>query len=177
MDNSIAVISFENQTGDKALDDYREIIPSRLITSLEQTRSFYVTPTERLRDILKQVGKGGTEFIDADLGFEVCRKDGVKSLVSGSYYRSGRHILYGCQSPGCEDEAPRPDGQSSGAGPESLFLGQVDELSRQIAAGLGTTKEKIQASLRPSDEFGTTSKEAYSLYLQGSEYLDNWDSL
>ena len=57
MENSIAVISFENQTGDKALDDYREIIPSRLITSLEQSQSFYVMSTERQKDILKQVGK------------------------------------------------------------------------------------------------------------------------
>ena len=59
MENSIAVISFENQTGDKTLDDYRKIIPNRLITSLEQTQSFYVMSAERQRDILKQVGKAG----------------------------------------------------------------------------------------------------------------------
>ena len=114
MENSIAVISFENQTGDKALDDYRKIIPNLLITSLEQTQSFYVMSAERLRDILKQVGKGGAEFIDSDLGFEVCRKEGVKSLVTGSFYRAGRHIHHGCQSPGCEDEAAARDGQGPG---------------------------------------------------------------
>ena len=66
MENSIAVISFENQTGDKTLDNYRKVIPSLLITNLEQTQGFsYVTSAERMRDILKQVGKGDTEFIDS----------------------------------------------------------------------------------------------------------------
>ena len=66
MENSIAVISFENQTGDPALDEFRKIVPSLLITSLEQTRDFYVMSTERMKDLQKQVGKGDAEFIDSD---------------------------------------------------------------------------------------------------------------
>ena len=124
MENSIAVISFENQTGDKALDDYREIIPSRLITSLEQTQSFYVTSTERLRDILKQVGKGGTEFIDSDLGFEVCRKDGVKSLVTGSFYRAGDTFITDVKVLDVRTKRLLRTAKAQGAGPESLFNSQ-----------------------------------------------------
>ena len=145
---SIAVISFENQTGDNAFDDYRKIIPSRLITSLEQTQSFYVTSTERLRDILKQTGKGGAEFIDSELGFEICRKDKVKSLVTGAFYKSGDTFFTDVKVLDVKTRRLLRTAKAQGAGPESLFLGQVDELSRQIASGLGVPEEKIDASLR-----------------------------
>ena len=46
-----------------------------------------------MRDILKQIGKGGAEFIDIDFGFEVCRKEGVKSLVTGVLYRAGETFM------------------------------------------------------------------------------------
>ncbi len=58
IENSIAVISFENQTGDKTYDYLQKAIPNLLITSLEQTESLYVSTWERMRDLLKQIGKG-----------------------------------------------------------------------------------------------------------------------
>ena len=63
--------------------------------------------------------------------------------------------------------------KAQGNGPESLFLGQVDELSRKIAAGQGVAKEKIDASLRPIGDVSTRSEEAYKYFLQGSTDLDN----
>ena len=175
MENSIAIISFENQTGDKALDDYRKILPNLLITSLEQAQSFYVISAERLRDIMKQIGKGGTEFIDSDLGFEVCRKEGVKSLVTGTYYRAGGTFITDVKVLDVRTKRLLRTAKAQGQGPESVFSSQVDELSRQIAAGQGIAKEKIDASLKPVSDFGTNSPEAYKHYLQGSEYLDNWN--
>jgi serine/threonine protein kinase len=67
IENSIAVISFENQTGDKAYDYLQKAIPNLLITSLEQRGSLYVATWERLRDLLKQMGKDDVEFVDSDL--------------------------------------------------------------------------------------------------------------
>jgi serine/threonine protein kinase/Tfp pilus assembly protein PilF len=173
MENSIAIISFENQTGDKALDDYRKIIPNLLITSLEQAQSFYVISAERLRDIMKQVGRGGADFIDSDLGFELCRKDGVKSLVTGAYYRAGGTFITDVKVLDVKTKRLLRTAKAQGQGPESVFTSQVDELSRQIAAGQGVAKEKIEASIRPVGEFGTFSEEVYKLYLQGVEDLKN----
>jgi len=171
-ENSIAVISFENQTGDKALEKYREIIPDLLITSLGQT-SLSVTSAERLRDVLKQVGKGDIEFVDSDLGFEVCRKDGVKSLVTGSFYRAGNTLITDVKVLDVRTKRLLRTAKAQGQGPESVFSTQVDELSRQIASGLGVSQEKIDASLRPIAEVSTKSEEAYEYRLQGSKDLDN----
>ena len=75
IENSIAVISFENQTGDKAYDYLQKAIPSLLITSLENTGNFYVATWERLSDLLKQMGKNDEQIIDRDLGFKLCRRE------------------------------------------------------------------------------------------------------
>ena len=157
MENSIAVISFENQTGDPALDEFRKIVPSLLITSLEQTRDFYVMSTERMRDLQKQVGKGGAEFIDSDIGFAVCRKEGVKSLVTGSFYRAGDTFITDVKVLDVQHKAPAPDGQRTGGGSREHIQDQIDELSRQIAEGMGIGKQQLAASQKPIAEMMTAS--------------------
>ena len=44
----IAVISFENQTGDSTYDHLSKVIPNLLITSLEQSDDLRVTTWERM---------------------------------------------------------------------------------------------------------------------------------
>ena len=173
MENSVAVISFDNRTGDPSLDIYQEIIPKLLITGLGQ-QSFYVMSAERQRDILKQIHKPGLEFIDSDTGFEVCRRDGVKGLITGSFYRSGETFITDVRVLDVKTKKLLRTARAQGRGPESVFTSQVDALSRQIAVGQGLAEEMIDKSFRPVGEIGTKSKDAYLLYLKGSEDLSNW---
>ncbi len=85
----IAVISFENQTGDPAYDYLQEAIPSLLITSLEQSKYLHVATLERMYDLLKQMNKGDVKLIDKELGFELCRMDGIEAVVLGSFTKAG----------------------------------------------------------------------------------------
>ena len=175
MENSIAVISFENQTGDPSFDDYRRTIPNRLITSLEMPASFYIASNERMRDLLKQIGKGGMEIIDSGAGFELCRKEGIRSLVAGKFYRAGDMFITDVNVLDVRTKRLLRTVSARGTGPESLILGQVDELSRQIAAGQGVAKEKIDASLKPIGDVTTSSPEAYKFYLKGIEEAANFN--
>ena len=172
MRNSLAVISFENQTGDRAFDDYCKIIPNRLITSLEQERSFYVMSAERQHDILKRIGKTGAKFVDSEAGFEVCRRDGVEALLTGSFYRAGDLFITDVRVLDVRTKRLRRTAKAQGPF-DSLINGQVDDLSRQIAAGQGQAQGALDASLKPVGEFGTKSPDAYNYFLQGSEAL--WD--
>ena len=114
-------------------------------------------------------------MIDNDLGFEVCRKDGVKALVTGSFYRSGDTFFTDVKVLDVKTKRLLQTAKAQGQGPDSLFIGQVDELSRKIAAGQGVAKEKLEAA-RPASEFGTNSREAYKYYLQGEDELQNFQS-
>src|SRR4030042_3511301 len=86
---SIAVISFENQTADKAFDYLRKAIPNLLITSLEQRGGLHVVTWERMADLLSQMGEKDGGTIDRESGFRLCRKEGVEAIVLGSFVKAG----------------------------------------------------------------------------------------
>jgi serine/threonine protein kinase/Flp pilus assembly protein TadD len=172
---SIAVISFENQTGDSAYDYLSKVIPNLLITNLEQSGYFNVTTWERIRDLLKQVGKGDTEFINSDLGFELCQKDGVEVIVLGLVSKSGNTFVTDAKVLDVGTKKLLGTANSRGDSPDSIFKNQIDELSRQIAKSVGLSERRIEASKMQVREVTTSSAEAYTHYLKGSEALTNFD--
>jgi serine/threonine protein kinase/tetratricopeptide (TPR) repeat protein len=172
---SIAIISFENQTGDKAYDNLSGVIQNLLITNLEQSGYFYVATWERLRDLLKQMGKGDVKFIDSELGFELCKRDGVGAVVLGSFARAGNIFVTNAQVLDVGTKNLLGTASSRGEGPDSILNKQIDELSRQIAKGVGLSEGKIEAAKMQVRDATTSSTEAYSYYLKGKEEQVNYD--
>jgi len=164
---SIAVISFENQTGDKNYDYLRKVIPNLLITSLEQSGNFSVTTWERLLDLLKQAGKGNAEFIDRDLGFELCRMDGIRTIVLGSFAKAGNVFATDIKILDTETKRLLKSAKSEGEGEGSILKSQINELSRQVSLGAGIPESKVNAEKTRIAEVTTSSIEAYDYYLKG----------
>ncbi len=167
--HSIAVISFENQTGDAANDNLRKIIPNLLITSLEQSGYFQVTTWSRLQDLLKQLGKDETEFIDPDLGFEICRLDSIDAIVIGSVGKAGDMYATEVQVLDVETKELYKSANARGMGLESILGSQIDQLSKDISQGLGISRRISEAKQVRVSDVTTSSLEAYDLYLQGKE--------
>ena len=172
---SIAVISFENQTGDKNYDYLSKVIPNLLITNLEQSGYFSVTTWERLRDLLKQVGKGDVEFINSDLGFELCQKDNVEVIVLGYVTKAGNTFVTDAKAMMVRTKKLLGTAGSRGDSPDSILKNQVDDLSRQIAKGVGLSERRIEATKMQVRDVTTNSPEAYNYYLKGNEEFTNYD--
>jgi len=166
---SIAVISFNNQTGDKAYDYLRDAIPNLLITSLEQSGYLSVTTWERMYDLLKQMGKEKPEVIDRDLGFELCRMDGVDAIVLGSFIKAGDLFATDVKVLDVESKSLLKSASSKGEGVRSILESQIDELSKEIALGVGLSERKIKATQLRISEVTTTSMDAFNLFLRGRE--------
>ncbi len=166
---SIAIISFENQTGDKAYDYLSKVIPNLLITDLEQSGFFNVTTWERIYDLLKQVGKPDTEFIGRDLGFELCQKDGVEVIVLGSVTKAGNTFVADAKVMDVGTKKLLGTANSRGDSPDSILKNQVDDLSRQIAKGVGLSEQKFAAATKRIGELTTDSLEAYNYYIKGQQ--------
>ena len=169
IENSIAVISFENQTGDKAYDYLQKAIPNLLITSLEQKGRFYVVTWERMTDLLSQMGEKNVEIIGRDLGFRLCRREGVEAIVLGSYVKAGDMFATDVKVLDVETKRLLKSAGSRGEGADSILRTQIDELSRDISAGLGLAREKIETERAQVMEVTTSSMEAYKYYLKGKE--------
>jgi serine/threonine protein kinase/Tfp pilus assembly protein PilF len=177
IENSIAVISFENQTGDKTYDHLQKVIPSLLRTNLEDTDLFYVVTRERMRDICKQLGREDVEFIDSDLGFEICRLEGIEALVTGFYTKGGDIFTTAVTVYDADTKISLESTRSSGTGEQSFFEGQIDELSRKIAQGMGISQAGLAESHFKITDVTTNSAEAYKYYMEGREYVRKffWD--
>ena len=174
IENSVAVIGFENLTGEKSLDDLRKAIPNLLITSLEQSGHFYVATWERMHDILKQLGKGDMEIIGRDAGFELCRQEGIEAIVLGTFTRAGNMFATDVKVLDVETKKLLKSASSRGEGVDSIIKTQIDELSREISKGIGLPTEKITAGQLPVAEFTTSSMEAYHYFLRGNEETEKF---
>ena len=167
----IAVISFENQTGDQKYDYLRKAIPNLLITSLEQSEYIHVVTWERMQDLLKIMGKGSIEIIDKELGFELCRLDGLETIVVGSFTRVGEIFATDVKALDVATKRLRSCSTSKGFGVDSIIEQQIDELSSKISRDLGVD-DLVEASGRPIAEVTTSSMEAYHSFLKGRECFE-----
>ncbi|MDH4271345.1 MAG: tetratricopeptide repeat protein, partial [Candidatus Aminicenantes bacterium] len=167
IENSIAVISFKNQTGDPAYDYLEEAIPNLLITNLENTGHFHVATWERMQDILKQMGVKEARIIDSDLGFELCRREGIKAIAIGSFTKAGDVFRTDVKVLDAETKDLLKSDNTKGTGVDSILDSQIDSLSREISLGLGLEKAKIEAAPLNIKDITTTSLQAYDYFLKG----------
>ncbi len=171
---SVAVISFENQTGDSAYDYLKEAIPNLLITSLEQSKSFRITSWERMRDLLEQLGRRDVEVIDRDLGFELCRLDGVQAVILGSYTKADNMFVTNVNVLDVETKSLLKSVSSRGEGVDSILKKQIDEVSRKIGHGSGISAFLQRLATPHVSEVTTDSMEAYNYFLRGREDFEKY---
>jgi protein TonB len=162
----LAVVAFVNQTGDKSHDNLRELIPDLLITRLEQSKYLRVTTLERMRDLLKQMGRTNVDVIDRDLGFELCRRDGVGLIVLGSFGRIGDVFFTDAKVYDVESKQLVTSASEKGKGVESILESQIDNIGREITRRLLNDPRAQQTQIRVAD-ITTTSVDAYNYFLLG----------
>ncbi|UCC39881.1 MAG: protein kinase [Candidatus Aminicenantes bacterium] len=171
---SIAVISFENQTGERAYDYLQKAIPNLLITNLEQSKYLRVTTWERMHDLLKQMGKDDVDIIDRDLGFELCRIDGVNAIVLGSFIKAGEVFATDVKVLDVETKKILKSTNSKGKGVGSILETQIGQLSKEISRGVGLSERKIEKAQMEITDISTSSMEAYKYFLKGREDFEKF---
>ncbi len=170
----VAVITFENQTGDPNFDYLKEAIPNLLITSLEQNRYIRVTTWERLRDLLKQMGKDDMKDIDRDLGFELCNQEGVDAIVLGSFGKGEETFTTNVNVLDMKTKNLIKSTSSRGTGVDSILNKQIDELSREISREIGLSERKAAPPKVQIAEVTTSKMEAYNNFLRGREDFEKF---
>ncbi|OGD18710.1 MAG: hypothetical protein A2W03_08975, partial [Candidatus Aminicenantes bacterium RBG_16_63_16] len=170
--NSIAVISFENQTGDANFDYLQKAIPDLLITSLERRGGLYVATWERMQDLLGQLGEKDIKIIDRRQGFELCRREGIEKIVIGSYIKAGETFATDVKVLDVGTKKLLRSAGSKGEGVSSIINSQIDELTREISRGMASAPNADAAAEAPIADVTTSSMEAYKYYLEGRENDD-----
>jgi tetratricopeptide (TPR) repeat protein len=122
-----------------------------------------------MHDLLKQVGKEDLDIIDKDLGFELCRMDGIDAIVLGSFTKVGQMFATDVKVLDVTSKQILKSTNSKGRGEDSILEKQIDELSNDISQGLGLSDRKIKATQQRIVEVTTTSMDAYNYFLRGRD--------
>jgi serine/threonine protein kinase/tetratricopeptide (TPR) repeat protein len=170
----IAVISFENQTGDERFDYLQTAIPNLLITNLESSKYLSVTTWERMRDLLKQLGREGVILIDRDTGFELCQLDGIEAIVLGTFTKAGDMFATDVKVLDVDTKELLASVNSRGRGVDSILEKQIDELSRGISRGIGISERKLETEELSIADVTTNSMEAYNYFLRGRDEYEKF---
>jgi len=166
---AIAILPFNNMTGDEKYDILKYTIPNLMITKLENSKYLQVITWEQLRDILKKIGKDSVEIlnIDKDTGFELCRLSGINVAVIGGLSKVGNTFAVDVQVLDVRTKKLLKGANSQGYSEDSILKNQIDELCNDIAEGVGLSQNKIETIQQPIEELTTQSMEAYQLYQRG----------
>jgi class 3 adenylate cyclase/tetratricopeptide (TPR) repeat protein/TolB-like protein len=168
----IAVISFENLTGDSKYDYLQKAIPNLLITNLEQSNLFHVITWERMQDLLAQMGKNDIKTIDPALGFEICRMEGCNIIVIGSYIKAGDTFVTDVKVLDVNTKQLLKSVSARGTGEASILQSQIDYLSKEISGSAGIPYQRIETAGYHVSDVTTSSMAAYDYFLKGRDALD-----
>ncbi|MCZ6776998.1 MAG: tetratricopeptide repeat protein [Ignavibacteria bacterium] len=168
----IVVMPFENQTGDESLDYLRVAIPNLLITNLEQSKYLNVATWERMQDLLKAMGKKELEVaeIDKEIGFELCRMDGIQGIVLGSFTKAGDMFATDIKVLDVTSKRLLISANAKGEGVGSILKSQIDELSKPIYRVVYIPSGRFEEEDLKITDVTTQSMEAYRYYLEGVKY-------
>ena len=164
---SVAVMYFESLSGDEEVRWLSKGLPNMLLTDLAQTPGLDVVSSQRIHEILKQIGQDDLESIDKSVVSEVARKAGAGAVVVGSIFKSGDEVRIDVQ---VEDVASgRILSADSVRGKDVFPL--VDQLTDSIRASLDMGDRPGGKALA---DVTTPSLEAFQLYTQGQEASRNF---
>lgn len=164
----LAIMFFDNNTGDDSYGYLSQAIPNLLIASLEQSKYLSVMTWERIHDLLNIIDEKDKD-IDEETAFEICRMDGREVVVLGSFTKIESLFETNVKVIDVHSKEVLKTTSSRGEGVSSIINKQIDELSRDISKGVGLSERRIKSMDKPITSITTSSMEAYNYFLRGRE--------
>jgi tetratricopeptide (TPR) repeat protein len=165
---SIAVLYFDNLSGDAELDWLRSGLTDMLVTDLSQSPDLRVLPTNRLYQILSDLEKLDQPTTSFETVQQVAERADAGTVIQGSFAKLGDtiRISYKIQA---ADTGEILTAQSVDANAQEELFSRVDDLSRQIRQSIELPARPVAVADRDLTEVSTSSVEAYRYFVEAEE--------
>ncbi len=164
---SVAVLYFENNTGDSSLDWMRSALTNMLVTDLSQSIQIEVLSTDRLYQILKELDQLDEPTVSSRIVDKVAEKAQAGTVVLGSFMRAGETFRLDTRIQEAKSGRILATERVEGIGESSIFK-MVDELTRRIKSALEVSPSESGME-RELESVSTSSFEAYRNYIEAAE--------
>jgi len=163
---SIAVLFFENLTGDGNLQWLQKGLTEMLIRALSQYQSLSVLSTDRLFEILDRLDKTQpASEIDMDIAAIVAKEANVEAILTGNIKKKGNSLQINVQLHDSNHGKILQERSVEGPGLEKIFT-MVDQLTHSLQNDLYLSLDK-KMSDKGIAELSTNSLDAWRHYTAG----------
>ncbi len=172
----LAVLYFENKSGDAKLDNWRDGLAELLIAGLSQSKYIRVISGDEMYTILKRLGLADARKFSSEDIEKIAVQTRATHVLRGSFIKAGESFIITASL-----QKPGTGGSSTAlrleARDEKDIIVKVDELTRQVKEGLNLTAAQISSDIgNEAGKITTSSPEALKYYIEGRRHQYNTES-
>jgi serine/threonine protein kinase/tetratricopeptide (TPR) repeat protein len=163
--DSILVTDFVNTTGDPVFDG---TLKKALTIDLQQSPFLNVVSDQQVQKTLKFMGRSPDDAITKSIGREICQRDGIKAMLTGSIALVGSQYLITLEAlnGSTGDSLEQAQVQASG---KDAVLGLLGTGATKLREKLGESLASVQQFDKPLDQATTSSVEALKAFTLGDQ--------
>jgi serine/threonine protein kinase/predicted Zn-dependent protease len=164
---SLAIMYFENNTGDENLDHWRKALSELITADLSQSKYLTVLSGDKLFNILKRENLLEAKSYSSEDLVKVADQGRIANVLRGSFTKAGDTFRINAMLQNVSTGEMLGTERVEARGEEGLFTA-VDELTRKIKSNFQLSPEQIASDF--DNEVGkitTSSTEAYNYYREG----------
>jgi eukaryotic-like serine/threonine-protein kinase len=161
----VLVTDFVNTAGDPVFDG---TLRQALAIQLEQSPFLNVFPDDRVRQTLGLMGQPESARVTSTLGHEICEREGIKAMLTGSIAGLGSHYVITLDAVNVRSGDSIAREQVEAESKETV-LTALGKASTRLRAKLGESMGSIQAYDAPIERATTSSLEALKAFSVGEE--------
>jgi eukaryotic-like serine/threonine-protein kinase len=172
--DSVLLADFVNTTGDPVFDG---TLKQALAVQLEQSPYLNIIPDSKIHNALRLMGGSADERITNDVAREICQRQGIKALLTGSIAGLGNHYvitlsaLNGTTGDALAREQVEVDSKEQ-------VLRLLDKAASSLRQKMGESLASVQQFATPLEQATTSSLEALQAYTLGQgEHLKMKDEV
>ncbi|HEX4945636.1 MAG TPA: protein kinase [Blastocatellia bacterium] len=164
--DTILLADFTNTTGDAVFDG---TLKQALAVHLAQSPFLNLFADERVRESLRLMNKSPDERITPTIGREICQRQSLKAMLTGSIASLGRNYVLNLEAVNGQTGDVLAREQAEAEGKEQV-LRTLGEAATRLREKLGESLSSIQKFDAPLEQATTSSLEAFKAFNQGLEH-------
>lgn len=158
--DSVLLADFVNTTGDAVFDG---TLKQALAVQLEQSPYLNIVPDQTVRKALQFMGRGSDERVTGSVAREICEREQIKAMLSGSIAALGSQYVIALDATNCATGDSLAREQVTAATKEAV-LPAVGKAASSLRGKLGESLASIQKFDTPVTEATTSSLEALKAF-------------
>jgi serine/threonine protein kinase/Tfp pilus assembly protein PilF len=169
--DSVLLADFVNTTGDSVFDG---TLKQALAVQLAQSPYLNILPDSRVQRALRFMGRSPDERITKDIAHEICLREGVKAMLTGSISSLGSHYVITLEATNVQS-GDTLDREQVEAESKEQVLKSLDHAATSLREKLGESIGSVQKFATPLEAATTSSLEALKEFSLGEAAHSRFD--